>query len=78
MIHYVNPNTGAVAHLGRTGGGFYVEARHPDFPLPFRKTYEWFQQDLATRDFELLRAVVGAGRQEQEEVVTEQESAIAR
>jgi len=76
MRHYVNPTTGAVAHLGRTGGGFYVEARHPDFPLPFRKTYEWHQQDLATRDFELLRAVVGAGSQEPVEVMAEQESAI--
>ena len=55
-------------HLGRTGGGFYVEARHPDFPLPFRKTYEWHQENLANRDFELLRAVVGVGADKQNEV----------
>lgn len=64
MLHFANTKTGAVVHLGRTGAGFYVEARHPDFPLPFRKTYEWHQQDMATRDFELLRAVVGAGQEE--------------
>ncbi len=65
-LHYANPETGAEVHLGRTGRGFYVEARHPDFPLPFRKTYEWHQEDLAHRDFELLRAVVGAARGEQQ------------
>ena len=58
MLHYVNRQTGAEVHLGRTGAGFYVEARHPDFSLPFRKTYEWHQQDLANRDYELLKAVV--------------------
>jgi hypothetical protein len=65
-LHFANPETGAEVHLGRTGSGFYVEARHPDFPLPFRKTYEWHQEDLATRDYELLRAVVGAARGEHE------------
>jgi hypothetical protein len=65
-LHYTNPETGAEVHLGRTGAGFYVEARHPDFPLPFRKTYEWHQEDLATRDFELLRAVVGAATEQHE------------
>ncbi len=64
MLHFANTKTGAAVHLGRTGAGFYVEARHPDFPLPFRKTYEWHQQDMATRDFELLRAVVGADQEE--------------
>ena len=59
-LHYVNPETGAEVHLGRMGAGFYIEARHPDFPLPFRKTYEWHQEDLAARDYDLLRAVVGA------------------
>ncbi len=44
--------------MGRTGSGYYVEIRHPDFALPVRKTYEWYQQDLAARDFELLRAVI--------------------
>lgn len=63
-LHYVNPVTGAEALLGRTGAGFYVEARHPDFPLPFRKTYEWYQEDLATRDYDLLRAVVGTMRED--------------
>jgi hypothetical protein len=71
MLHYVNPNTGAEVHLGRTGGGFYVEARHPDFPLPFRKAYEWHQEYLANRDFELLRAVVGAGADKQNEAERE-------
>jgi hypothetical protein len=46
-LYYLNEQTGAEARLGRTGAGFYVEARHPDFPLPLRKTYEWFQQDIA-------------------------------
>ncbi len=59
-LYYRNEQTGAEARLGRTGAGFYVEAWHPGFALPLRKTYEWFQQDLATRDFEVLRAVVGA------------------
>jgi hypothetical protein len=27
-----------------------------------RKTYEWYQHDLATRDFELLKAIVGTTR----------------
>lgn len=64
MLHYVNDQTGARVYLGQTGAGFYVEARHPDFALPFRKTYEWFQRDLATRDYELLRAVVGGAHEE--------------
>lgn len=46
--------------MGRTGSGFYVEASHPAFALPLRKTYEWFQRDIAARDFEVLRAVVDA------------------
>lgn len=66
-LHFVNPRTGAEVHLGRTGAGFYIEARHPDFPLPFRKTYEWFQEDLATRDYEFLTAVVGTTREEKTE-----------
>ncbi len=66
MLHFANRQTGAEVHLGRTGAGFYVEARHPDFTLPFRKTYEWHQQDLATRDFELLKAVVGATEEQAE------------
>lgn len=69
MLHYANPKTGAEVRLGRTGAGFYVEARHPDFSLPFRKTYEWHQQDQATRDFELLRAVVGASRERREPAI---------
>jgi hypothetical protein len=59
---YKNEHTGAEVHLGRTGSGYYVEASHPDFSLPVRKTYEWFQQDLATRDFEILCAAIGAVR----------------
>lgn len=66
MLHYTNSETGAEVFLGRSGAGYYVEARHPDFPLPFRKSYDWFQRDLATRDFELLRAVVGGEREAQE------------
>ena len=62
-LYYQNEQTGAEARLGRTGAGFYVEAWHPDFLLPLRKTYEWFQQDIAMRDFELLRTVVSAGSQ---------------
>ena len=58
-LYYRNEQTGAEARLGRTGAGYYVEASHPDFTLPFRKTYDWFQKDIATRDFEILRAVVG-------------------
>lgn len=58
-LYYRNEQTGAEARLGRTGAGYYVEASHPDFSLPFRKTYDWFQKDIATRDFEVLRAVVG-------------------
>jgi hypothetical protein len=69
-LTYVNPHTGAEAHLGRTGAGFYVEARHPDFPLPFRKTYEWFQEGLAIRDYDVLRAVVGTASDEAEEAVS--------
>ena len=49
-LYYQNEQTGAEARLGRTGAGFYVEAWHPDFLLPLRKTYEWFQQDIAMRD----------------------------
>jgi len=52
--------------MGRTGSGYYVEAWHPDFSLPLRKTYEWYQQDLATRDFEILKAVVGATAERRE------------
>lgn len=69
MLHFANTQTGAAVHLGRTGAGFYVEARHPDFALPFRKTYEWHQQDQATRDFELLKAVIGAGHEERETAI---------
>ncbi len=66
-MYYRNEQTGAEARLGRTGAGYYVEASHPDFTLPFRKTYDWFQKDIATRDFEVLRAVVGvAGLQAQQ------------
>ncbi len=61
--YYRNEQTGAEARIGRTGAGFYVEAWHPDFSLPLRKTYEWYQEDLATRDFEILSAVVGATRE---------------
>lgn len=57
---FKNERTGTEVFLGRSGAGFYVEATHPDYPLPLRKTYEWYQEDLATRDFELLCAVVGA------------------
>jgi hypothetical protein len=57
---YRNEQTGAEVHFGRSGSGFYVEATHPDHPLPLRKVYEWHQQHLATRDFELLCAAVGA------------------
>lgn len=60
---YRNEQTGAEVHLGHTGSGFYVEATHPDCPLPLRKMYEWFEQDLATRDFELLRMATGAHTQ---------------
>ena len=69
MLHYANSKTGAEVHLGRTGAGYYVEARHPDFSLPFRKTYEWHQHDLATRDYELLCAVVGATRGQREPAI---------
>ncbi|HEU5437871.1 MAG TPA: hypothetical protein VFU88_01175 [Ktedonobacterales bacterium] len=64
---YRNEQTGAEARMGRTGSGFYVEAFHPDFALPLRKTYEWYQQDLATRDFEILKAVVGATAERREQ-----------
>jgi hypothetical protein len=64
MRQYENVRTGAEVVLGKTGAGFYVEARHPDFQLPFRKTYEWHQYALASRDFDLLSAVTGAGREE--------------
>jgi hypothetical protein len=57
---YKNEQTGAEVHLGRTGSGFYVEATHPEYSLPLRKTYEWYEQDLATRDFDLLRKATGA------------------
>jgi hypothetical protein len=57
---YRNERTGAEVHMGRSGSGFYVEATHPDYPLPLRKMYEWYQQDLAIRDFDLLCAAVGA------------------
>jgi hypothetical protein len=69
MLQYSNSKTGAEVCLGRTGAGFYVEARHPDFSLPFRKTYEWYQHDLATRDFDLLRAVIGAAQGRREPAV---------
>ncbi len=65
-VVYRNEQTGAQAQMGRTGSGYYVEVRHPDYELPLRKTYEWFQQDLATRDFDLLRAVVGVQRVQRE------------
>ncbi len=65
-LKYTNEQTGAEAQMGRLGSGFYVEVRHPDFALPLRKTYEWHQQDLASRDFELLSAVVGAARSQRE------------
>jgi hypothetical protein len=69
MRHYENVRTGAEVYLGKTGSGFYVEARHPDFELPFRKTYEWHQYTLAARDFDVLSAVVGAGREERTETL---------
>ena len=70
-LYYRNEQTGAEARLGRTGAGYYVEAWHPDFTLPLRKTYDWFQKDIATRDFEVLRAVVGvAGVQSGEPAAT--------
>ena len=67
-LYYRNEQTGAEARLGRTGAGYYVEASHPDFSLPFRKTYDWFQKDIATRDFEVLRAVVGVAGVQAEQV----------
>ena len=45
--------------MGHTGSGYYVEAWHPNFTLPLRKTYEWYQRDIASREYEVLRAVVG-------------------
>jgi len=66
---YRNEQTGAEAQMGRTGSGFYVEVRHPDFALPLRKTYEWYQEDLATRDFDLLRAVVATARSRRESAI---------
>jgi hypothetical protein len=57
---YKNEQTGAEVHLGSSGSGYYIEASYPGHPLPLRKTYEWFQQTVAMRDFELLRAAVGA------------------
>ncbi len=57
---YRNEQTGAEVHLGRLGSGYYVEATHPEHPLPLRKTYEWFEQDQAERDFELLCKATGA------------------
>ena len=57
---FKNERTGAEVLLGRSGTGYYVEATHPDYSLPLRKTYEWYQEDLATRDFDLLCAMVGA------------------
>ena len=69
-LSYLNPRTGAEVHLGRTGAGYYVEALHPDFPLPFRKTYEWFQEGLAVRDYDVLRAVVGTAAEEAEETAS--------
>ncbi|WIG57685.1 MAG: hypothetical protein OJF49_000430 [Ktedonobacterales bacterium] len=66
---YRNEQTGAEARMGRTGSGYYVEACHPDFSLPLRKTYEWYQHDLATRDFEILRAVVGATVEQREAAI---------
>jgi hypothetical protein len=71
MRQFENVRTGAEVILGKTGSGFYVEARHPDFQLPFRKTYEWHQYSLASRDFDLLSAVVGAVRGERAEAQTE-------
>ena len=65
-LRYTNEQTGAEAKMGRLGSGYYVEVLHPDFALPLRKTYEWHQQDLATRDFELLSALVGATRTQRE------------
>lgn len=59
LLYSRNEQTGAEARMGRTGSGFYVEASHPAFALPLRKTYEWHQRDIASRDFEVLRAVVG-------------------
>ena len=67
-LYYRNEQTGAETRLGRTGAGYYVEASHPDFSLPFRKTYDWFQKDIATRDFEVLRAVVGVAGIQAEQV----------
>ena len=55
-----NEQTGAEARMGHSGSGYYVEASHPAFALPLRKTYEWYQRDIAARDFDVLRAVVGA------------------
>ena len=69
-LYYRNQQTGAEARMGRTGAGYYVEASHPDFTLPLRKTYEWYQHDLATRDFDILRAVVGATREQAEPAVS--------
>ncbi len=66
---YRNEQTGAEAQMGRTGSGYYVEVRHPDFALPVRKTYEWYQQDLATRDFEVLRAVIATARERHESAI---------
>lgn len=69
MLHFTNQKTGAEVYLGRTGAGFYVEARHPDYSLPFRKTFEWHQQELATRDYELLCALVSAKRETREPAI---------
>jgi hypothetical protein len=68
-LYYRNEQSGAEVRFGRTGSGFYVEASHPDFALPLRKTYEWFQQDLAMRDFEILKAVVGAATERREHAI---------
>ena len=66
LLYSRNEQTGAEARMGHTGSGYYVEAWHPSFALPLRKTYEWFQRDIAARDFEVLRAVIGASEQQPE------------
>jgi hypothetical protein len=58
-----NEQTGAEVRLGRSGGSFYVQATHPDYHFPLRKTYEWYERELALRDFDLLCAVVGGAEQ---------------
>ena len=76
MRHYENVRTGAEVVLGKTGSGFYIEARHPGFEghfddqpvLPGVVQLDWAER-LARELFALQPAFVGLDQLKFQQVI---------